>query len=158
MFIVCDKRSSFWSDAAQNTWRLTRAYDICSYIWQVFADDVKNIVLKLCRKREMCFLQMHISDKKSRLWSNAHCTASDKCLFFLSLNRPRFSRWRHIFGNTFSKDVIKSYQRLGRFVIVYWKLWNKSQGCPKLFTLDKRIFFALGLDLLVIPTREPILA
>ena len=38
------------------------AFTLCLY-W--------NIVFKLCRKREKCFLQMLIWDKKSRIWSDA---------------------------------------------------------------------------------------
>ena len=37
---VHDKYRRLWSDAVHYARRLTRAYDICSSIRQVFADDV----------------------------------------------------------------------------------------------------------------------
>ena len=37
---MSDKYRKPWSDAVHNALRLTRAYDICSSIRQVFADDI----------------------------------------------------------------------------------------------------------------------
>ena len=56
-----------------------------------------SIVFNFCRMGESCFLQMLICDKKSRLWSDAAQNESDQSLFFLSLHKLGFPRWRHIY-------------------------------------------------------------
>ena len=79
---------------------------------------IHRLFLKLYRKRENCFLQMLICDKKSSLWSDATQNAwrlIRACSFCPSISHG-FPRWRHIYYADVIDEDYRKYAVIWFFI------------------------------------------